>query len=536
MAPSRLHALAAARARRISILAALAIALISAAPSRALAAQYYVSTSGNNASAGTSTGAAWRTLQYAADQVGPGDRVTVLPGNYTGFNLETTGLPASPIEFFAQPGVFITQRNAVTPDGINVEAASYIVIDGFNVNGMPRAGVRAAALPDVGMNHVTIRNVTAAGNQRWGIFTGFVDDLLIENNKTSGSVLEHGIYVSNSGDRPILRSNESWGNHGAGIHMNGDESQGGDGVIAGALVTGNLIYNNAANGGGGSGINMDGVQNSRIENNLLYGNLASGISLYRIDGGGGSSGNVVVNNTVYQPAGGRWALNIQDGATNNTVSNNIFLHDPAFAGGFDISADSLPGLASDYNVFTPRFTTDDGDSVLTLAQWQAQTSQDAHSIVAPALATLFANPAGADFHLPAGSPAINMGTSLLAPTVDRDGVARPQGPKVDVGAYERVVAVPAPGDFNGDGKVDAADLGAWKLGFPTASGASLAQGDADADGDVDGADLLVWQRNLHPTGGVTAIPEPTTAACGLALAALALVAASCPFPAPGSAG
>src|SRR6185436_2358594 len=107
-------------------------------------------------------------------------------------------------------------------------------------------------------------------NGRWGILTGFSDDILIENNVMSRSQAEHGIYVSNSGDRPVIRDNVVWGNYANGIHMNGDLSQGGDGVISGALVERNVIYENGR--GGGSGINGDGVRDSRIQNNLLFDN------------------------------------------------------------------------------------------------------------------------------------------------------------------------------------------------------------------------------------------------------------------------
>ena len=59
------------------------------------------------------------------------------------------------------------------------------------------------------------------------------------------------------------------------------------------------------------------------------------------------------------------------------------------------------------------------------------------------------------------------------------------------------------GDFNHDGKVDAADLALWKTDFGTAAGATHMQGDADADLDVDGADFLVWQRQLGSTLAVS---------------------------------
>ncbi len=269
---------------------------------RAEAADYFVDPAGNNSAAGTAL-APWQTLQYAADHVGPGDVVTVLPGDYAGFQLEASGTPTNPIEFLAAPGVYIIEPVPVRGDGINLEGASHVIIDGFHVDGMPHAGVRSVGSADDLASHVTIRNVTATNNGKWGIFTGHVDDLVIEDNLTSGSLDEHGIYVSNSGDRPIIRDNVIFGNHGSGIHMNGDLSQGGDGTISNALVSGNTIYNNGLSG---SGINMDGVQNSLIENNLIYDNHSSGISLYQIDAAAPANNNVIVNNTIRIADDGRW--------------------------------------------------------------------------------------------------------------------------------------------------------------------------------------------------------------------------------------
>lgn len=63
---------------------------------------------------------------------------------------------------------------------------------------------------------------------------------------------------------------------------------------------------------------------------------------------------------------------------------------------------------------------------------------------------------------------------------------------------------PAPGDFNGDGTVDGADLTRWRESFATSAAA-----DADGDGDSDGADFLAWQRGLVSNGSTVAVPEPT---------------------------
>ncbi len=64
-----------------------------------------------------------------------------------------------------------------------------------------------------------------------------------------------------------------------------------------------------------------------------------------------------------------------------------------------------------------------------------------------------------------------------------------------------------PGDADGDGDVDAFDLGLWQTQFgETGDGLSA---DFDADGDVDAFDLGIWQINFG-TGVGAAVPEPAT--------------------------
>ena len=134
-------------------------------------------------------------------------------------------------------------------------------------------------------------------NGTWGILTGFSDDLLIENNVTTRSQVEHGIYVSNSGDRPVIRNNVIWGNRANGIHMNGDVSAGRrrHHQRRPGREQRHLRQRRAA---AARASTATACRTRVFRNNLIYNNHASGISLYRIDGGGGSTGNLVVNNTV----------------------------------------------------------------------------------------------------------------------------------------------------------------------------------------------------------------------------------------------
>ena len=215
--------------------------------------------------------------------------------------------------------------------------------------------------------------------------------------------------------------------------MNGDLSQGGDGIISGAVVEANTIYDNGL--GGGSGINCDGVQSSIIRNNVIYDNHASGISLYQIDGGQPARNNQVLHNTIVMASDARWAINIQNASTGNVVRNNILYNQHSFRGSIAISADSLPGFVSDTNVVMDRLSTDGGDTRLILAAWRGVTGQDTQSIVAtPAM--LFVDFAADDYHLSSTSPARDAGATLPSVTDDREGAPRPQGPASDIGAFE----------------------------------------------------------------------------------------------------
>ena len=115
---------------------------------------WYVSVIGNDTSNGLTENTAFATLQHAADIVSPGDSVLVLPGNYTGFDLRNGGNQNEPIVFRAiGNNVIIDNPNAVTNDGINIEEADWITVDGFAVENQPRAGIRIAF-----SDFVTIKN------------------------------------------------------------------------------------------------------------------------------------------------------------------------------------------------------------------------------------------------------------------------------------------------------------------------------------------------------------------------------------------
>lgn len=444
----------------------LALALLFVVETSALAETRHVSTTGNDAAAGTQA-APWKTLQRAANAVAPGDTVIVHAGTYAGFVIDRSGTQAAPIAFVGDGSPTIDGALTDNRDVIAVEGASWIRIEGLTVVRAERAGISA-----LDCDHVTVKGNRIDQNGTWGVFTGFCDDLLVENNEVSRSGTQHGVYASNSADRPVIRGNTIWGNAQCGIHMNGDVSiPGGDGVISDAVVENNLIRDNGRSGG--SGINGDGIVGATIRNNVLDNNHASGISLYQIDGGAPSTGNQIVNNTVRMAADARWAVNIQDGSTGNIIRNNILLHLSASRGAIDICSNCTSNMQSDHNAVTGKFSL--GGTFVDLAAWRTQTGNDAASF-ATTPAQLFTDAANGDLTLGDGSPAIDNGMAPGAPEQDMLGNARPQGAGIDIGAYEHCetggCVRSGPGGGSGSGDGDGSDSGS----------------DGDGDGESDGDD------------------------------------------------
>jgi parallel beta-helix repeat protein len=136
-----------------------------------------------------------------------------------------------------------------------------------------------------------------------------------------------------------------------------------------------------------------------IENNLIIVDHYHGITL------GGARGCRIVNNTVIDPNDqrpGPAAVRVarhKKGAPSSdcTVRNN---------------------LATSLYVQSGQHMTAD------------------HNLIVDNPSSVFVDAAGYDFRLRKGSPAIDAGVQDLAPDTDITGTSRPQGPAVDIGAYE----------------------------------------------------------------------------------------------------
>jgi parallel beta-helix repeat protein len=407
--------------------------------------ELHVAKTGNDNADG-SLGNPWLTLQHAVSQALPGDRILVHAGDYVGCRIERSGTPDLPITLQAAPGelAVISAPGAENKHQSNIEIeawegdgrVAHWIISGFEVRDAPGWGIDSRGSEEGHNQAITIRanrvHQNGLNSGKTGIFAAFSDYVLIENNESFANG-EHGIYVNNSSDNFTIRGNHIHDNAAAGIHLNGDASFGGDGMMSNGTVGENRIHDNGIQGG--AAINMDGVEDTLVLNNLLYRNHASGIAIFQQDGAACSRRNRIWFNTVLMPADGRWALIINGpDCADNQVFNNIFLSDHVWRGSINIANGQAPGLQSDFNIVSDRFTIDDGGTILSLAGWQV-LGYDANSFIGTA-DELFTSAANDDNRLRPGSPAIDTGKVLPAVTADIRGVSRPAGAGYDIGAYE----------------------------------------------------------------------------------------------------
>jgi hypothetical protein len=159
-------------------------------------------------------------------------------------------------------------------------------------------------------------------------------------------------------------------------------------------------------------------RNTSIINNVFYGTIAG----WGVQTAAGFSGLIANNTFAFTRTEKEGDIMLWDADGAVTVRNNIFYYPPQGAG---VTSDlfSTAGCIVDHNLTF-------GGTIGSVSGCRFSNNISG----APAFVE-----AGSDFHLRPGSPAIDSGASIPLLT-DFDGVSRPQGKAIDIGAFEYPVA------------------------------------------------------------------------------------------------
>ena len=199
--------------------------------------------------------------------------------------------------------VVINARDNKTRWGIDVEPnCNYVTFSGITIDdtgGITDSSDRGGGIKVTGSNDSIINCNIQKIIYGFGLFSDNANNVVMQNNTITNVGAQgnqdygHGIYISGTSNDDVIEGNVIDNNDCIGIHVNGDASEGGLGLVTDALIENNVIYNNGQNG-----INCDGIQSSVMENNLIYSYADYGIALYQIDASAPSENNIIVNNTI----------------------------------------------------------------------------------------------------------------------------------------------------------------------------------------------------------------------------------------------
>jgi len=486
-----------------------------------LAAQtnYYVAVTGNNANNGLFA-TPWRNIQYAITHAGNNDTLNILSGTYNekinitrsniyirnyGNNtplLSGTGLTAQVAM------VQISDQSNITISGLEIANnvmldAQGILVDGISQN----ITITNCSLHDIHFSSNPLATVSSSKNAQGIIVYGTNGTTPISNLKILNNTLyncrlgySEGIAVNGNVDGFEISNNtvhditnigiDAIGHEGTCPNPANDQARNG-------LIKKNIAYNCLSAYATSGGLYVDGGKNIVIENNTSYQN-GYGIEV-GCENVGTTTDNIIVRNNIFYNnqisaiALGGYAYPNGSGKVtncsikNNTCSRNNYKNDGTGELYLSYSENSMiqnnifylstqnilayaelgqPGLNFDYNLFysnnTPTaFGTDwNGTSYSSFATFKTGTGTNANSKIGNP--NFYVDPlappdAPPDFHLTAGSAAIDAGNPLFVPALterDMDNQFRVANLIVDCGADEYGSILPTTYIFIGNGDWD----------------------------------------------------------------------------------
>lgn len=367
------------------------------------------------------------TIGAAATRALAGDTVVVASGSYQEqVTVKNSGNAAAPVVFMAAEGATVTVTGGKY--GFLISAMNWITIRGFHVTGTTNTGIYALNSSNLTLegNEVSFAGQPVNGLTAEGIkVTGTTNSLITKN--TIHHNTDAGIYLKAGSTGNTISGNESFLN--AQVYQRA--APGIDIRSSGNTIIGNHTHHNED-----SGIQVrSNTGNTEAANNFILSNITHdngdhGIDVLR------AVGQVIVGNSVYnnQTAG----INVEGNSSGATLANNISVDNAIDStrtqGNIRVDAGSIPGTTLDYNLLWLRSTPNTQYQIIwgstrytTLAAFVAATGMESHGLQAD---PLWVAPNAGNFHLQAGSPAIDSANSGAPqqPITDAEGNARVDDP------------------------------------------------------------------------------------------------------------
>ena len=338
----------------------------------------YVHPQGSDTHSGTMA-SPFRTIAKALSLATPGYSIHVADGVYKEkLRLNQSGTPEAYISILSENkwgAKILALDSAASGTAFDIRG-SYVLIDGFEVDG-------SASQWTVGIN--------VAGT---------------------------GDIVSNCLVHHIYNTGVANGSGGAGILL--DSWYGFNNMQA----LSNVVHHVGPATGGSSwyhGIYQTATGN--IFNNIVYANTGGGIHLWHDVNHVNVSNNTSFGNGHGFLFGGGDFVNTTGPADYVNFTNNISFDNDGI--GFDEE-----GQVGPHNKFTQNLSFQNGTN------WRLKLASHSGDVTADPQFVNYIRGGGGDYHLKSNSPAIDQGSTMLAPATDYDGLPRPQGSGIDLGAYE----------------------------------------------------------------------------------------------------
>jgi hypothetical protein len=370
---------------------------------------YYVSPTGSDSNAGTSA-SPFLTIQHAANVVNPGDMVIVRDGTYNNSGVSGVGSKL----------IIMTRGGTVANHVVFIAEHKW----GAKIDGLKNT---SATGWEFSANYIDVKNFECEG----------FSDTCMENYNGGSSSGGQFISITGNNIHDVGRYCATTTTGRDGIFISNDN----------VTIEGNQIHDIGRYAPGENG----------CVSPLYYQNNDHGIY---VDGAFTSANNLTIKNNVFYRNERGWSIQVYPAAVNNLrILNNTFLCANPYRDGHITLSAPLTNSAIENNIsWQPTtgfllYTTTSGYSGLSVANnltYQGTVGVgstpggialagnldniDPRLVTAPSCTVDAASTP--DAHLQLGSPAIDMGLTLLDVPIDYDGTLRPQGIRFDIGAFE----------------------------------------------------------------------------------------------------